>query len=166
MGCPMKQNSLFNGIWGSNYPFESLHRPWSWSLSTFMNVFLAFFLLWIGWKMIRRNRNKKDTKLVPLRYEELNVVEGKPKALVIGGRSISGKAVLEEINNKGQMNSVSLDLHIPTRSFRDPFVSSYFQCDPGNKEDLMIALQNSDTVFVTQHPVSYTHLTLPTNREV
>ena len=150
MVCPVMQGRNFAPRL-TDIPFEELYRPWSWSLSSCVNILLFALLLFVGWKMVKRSRARKaDTRLVPLSVKD-NGNERKTKSskvLVIGGLSISGSAVISKLAEEGMSVIYCLDLFIPANKWMLSSVSRYIQCDPKNKEDMLIALQEVDTVYV------------------
>lgn len=122
-------------------------------MSTFMNVFLLAFLSWVAWSMLKRARQRKaQSKLVPFRKvitqrEARSDREG-GKVLVVGGMGRAGRALLEKLGENCQLEANVLDLYIPELDHRETSVACYIQCDPANAEDVSIALQGVETVYV------------------
>ena len=162
MVCPMKQGPSFLPPISYEYPIEVLYRPWSWSLSAFMNIFLFIFISWLVWSMVKRRRAKKaQSKLVPFRkvvtQGDSVDEEKRAKVLVVGGMGRAGKALLEKLVDNSELETHVLDLYIPEADDREADVSSYTQCDPAGSEDIYIALQKMETVYVMSR------LTLPSD---
>lgn len=149
MVCPVMQRQSL-GPQLTNLPFEELYRPWSWSLSSIVNIVVVVLLMFFGWKMLKKGRGGKEAKrIVPLRIEDKESGNSESKkVLIIGGSSIGGSALVSRLAEEGTVSIDCLDLFIPADKWKFTFVSRYIQCDPKNKEDLMIALRDVETVYV------------------
>lgn len=118
-----------------------------------MNIFLFVFVSWLVWSLVKRRRAQKaQSKLVPFRkvvtqYESSEDKKG-AKVLVVGGMGRAGKALVEKLGEQSELETNVLDLYIPEADDREAHVSSYIQCDPTGSEDVYIALQGMETVYV------------------
>ncbi len=154
MGCPFlsKRPQVQRP---TEYPYESLYRPWSWILSSCSNLLIFAILVGILYALYRRRRSRRAT--VYYRRVELEVND-EPAAdregnavsvLVTGGNGVLGKSLIKCLLMEGGYRVHSLDLWIPKEEDRNPEVCSYIQADITNLDDMVVALQGVDAVFHT-----------------
>lgn len=119
-----------------------------------MNIFLLAFLSWVAWSMLKRARQKRgQSKLVPFREVAVSQRDSSGdrkggKVLLVGGMGRAGRAVAEKLGEDCKLETSVLDLYIPESGERESSVASYVQCDPTSAEDMYIALQGVETVYV------------------
>lgn len=119
-----------------------------------MNIFLLAFFSWVAWSMLKRARQKKaQSKLVPFRKVVVTQRDSSGdrkggKVLLVGGMGRAGRAVVEKLAEDCKLETSVLDLYIPDAGDREPSVASYVQCDPTSAEDVYVALQCVETVYV------------------
>lgn len=104
--------------------------------------------------MLKRARQKRaQSKLVPFREVAVSQRDSSGdrkggKVLLVGGMGRAGRAVAEKLGEDCKLETSVLDLYIPESGERESSVASYVQCDPTSAEDMYIALQGVETVYV------------------
>ena len=155
MGCPMFERR-FALKRPSEYPFQSLYRPWSWLLSSFNNVALLAFLFIIAIALYKRYRKRRGSEKFTYRKVVTNkeVNENKESmisVLVIGGSGNLGRYLTEQLVDDGDYIVHSLDLFIPSEGKMVPGVSSYIRANICSPDELSVAFKETpvDVVFHT-----------------
>ena len=134
----------------TEYPYESLYRPWSWILSSFFNIFLLMVLVGIAYFYYRRRKSLKRNFVTYRTVKGKNHVEtkgNKKVALVTGGNGRLGSELVRALVDNGGYLVHSLDLLLPEEENRDERVCTYIQADINNQEDISIAFKGVDVVF-------------------
>lgn len=75
--------------------------------------------------------------------------ESKRNAIVVGGEGLLGKKLVQGLVEDGSYIVHSLDLHIPPEGRQVQGVASYIQTDITNEIDVLRALKEMDSVFLT-----------------
>ena len=140
----------------TEYPFQSLYRPWSWILSSFSNVAILALLFILAVALYRRRKAKERKekftyRKVVINKESKEVKGSHVSVLVIGGCGNLGQYLNRGLVEDGGYIVHSLDLYIPSEDAMVPGVSSYIRADICSPEDLSIALKETrvETVFHT-----------------
>ena len=139
----------------SEYPYQSLYRPWSWILSSSTNLLLFAAIVGIVYMLYKRRKAKGKRPLVTYRHVEMNKAlsesddSAKINALVIGGSGVLGKEIVHCLLKDGGYKVHSLDLLLPEEENRNSEVCSYIQADITNFDDLRIATRGMDVAFHT-----------------
>ena len=155
MGCPMLEKQDSKAEASTEYPYESIYRPWSWILSSSTNLFLIAALVCLAYMLYKRNRAKGKRRVLTYRTVEVNQPLMKSEdptkinALVTGGGGMLGREIVRILVENGGYNVNSLDLFIPEEERRNSKVCSYIQADITNYDDLRIATRGMDVVFHT-----------------
>ena len=154
MGCPfLRQQQQPKIERPRDVPYESLYRPWSWMLSSFLNLFIFILLALILLVLYKRRLSSSRLCGPRVSYRKVDVLKadgsksGKIRAVVTGGNGGTGSAIVKRLVEDGAYEVHSLDLSIPDEEDRDPRVSSYIQTDITSLEDLEIALKGAAVVF-------------------
>ena len=148
MVCPMANKGPSKEV-VTEYPYESLYRPWSWALSSLFNIFLFMALTGILYFYYRKRKSSPKsfvtyrTRVVRQREEG----SGKKVALVTGGNGGLGKELARMLSEDDEYEVHSLDLLLPQDACINAKVYSYIQADIMNKNDLLIALKDVEVVF-------------------
>ena len=148
MGCPMKSKGQ-KVVRPSEYPFESLYRPWSWMLSSFNNILVFAILVGVIYVLYKRRKGNKKT----VSFRVLNVSATNEDcddgivAVVTGGNGFVGKRLVRKLAQDEQYKVKPLDLWIPDEGSRTDGVLSYIQADITNYDDLVLAFKGADVVF-------------------
>lgn len=135
----------------TEYPYQSMYRPWSWVFSSFLNIFLFMALAGLLYFYYRKRKaaTKKyvtyRTRVVRQRDE--NALGKKKVALVTGGNGGLGKELVRILAENGDYEVHSLDLLLPDEDSSNGNVYTYIQADINNKNDLLIAFKGVDVVF-------------------
>jgi nucleoside-diphosphate-sugar epimerase len=139
----------------SEYPYESIYRPWSWILSSSINLFLFAAVVCLAYMLYKSRRAKGKRRQLTYRVVEVNkpLLESEEpariNALVTGGSGRLGREIVSCLLKDGGYKVHSLDLFIPEEGNRNSEVCSYIQADIANYDDLCIALKGMDVVFHT-----------------
>ena len=160
MGCPMMNKQEAASQLSSEYPYESIYRPWSWVLSSLSNLLIFAALVGIAYYYFRTRKSRKQRCTVTYRTANVQTVpSGKIKALVIGGNGRLGREILKTLISDGNYSIYSLDLLLPEEEDRNEGVSTYIQTDITNFEDLYLACKDMDVVFhcASLTPVNIRH---------
>ena len=154
MGCPfLQQQQRPKAERPREVPYESLYRPWSWVLSSFLNLFIFILIALILLVLYKRRRSSSRLCGPKVSYRKVDVLKadesksGKIRAVVTGGNGSMGGAIVRRLVEDGAYEVHSLDLCIPDEEERDPRVSSYIQTDVTSLEDLEIAFRGAAVVF-------------------
>ena len=113
MVCPMMQKRGSQAEASSEYPYESIYRPWSWILSSSTNLFLFAAAVCLAYVLYI---------LRPLLESE---DPAKINALVTGGSGMLGREIVSCLLKDGGYKVHSLDLFIPEVENRNVEVCSY-----------------------------------------
>lgn len=133
----------------TEYPYQSIYRPWSWVFSSSFNIFLLMVLVGIAYmyyrrrKSVRRNSVTYRTKTV----HPVDPQDTKKVALVTGGSGSLGKELVKVLVDNGSYRVHSLDLLLPEENCINEGVCTYIQADVTNIDDLSIAFRGVDVVF-------------------
>ena len=151
MVCPIKdQINRKNLDTATEYPYESLYRPWSWVLSSFSNLFLFAFVFIIAYILYRKRKRSGDKATVSYRRVVVREgEEGKVNVLVTGAGGCMGTHLVDCLLKDGGYNVHCLDLHIPLEHERNGEVCSYTQTDICSYDDLQISVRGMQAVFHT-----------------
>jgi len=150
MGCPyMSSHGGPAGSGSNEYPFEELHRPWSWILGYFGNILALLVLLWI---FIRLWRFRRKALVVSYRRVVTKKTEDevdKIKAVVVGGLGFVGRSLVKHLIHNGNYHVNVLDHKLPDEDCQEDGVCSYIRCDLNSADDIEMALREtmSDVVF-------------------
>ena len=154
MVCPV-MNKQTQAEATSEYPYQSIYRPWSWILSSSTNLLLFAAVVGLAWMLYKRRKAKGKRQFVTLRSVQVNktLLESedltKVNVLVTGGSGMLGKEIVSCLLKDGRYKVHSLDLFIPEEENRNSEVCSYIQTDVTNLEDLCISTKGMDAVFHT-----------------
>lgn len=168
MVCPMAKKPQAPAEVGTEYPYESLYRPWSWIFSSLFNVFLFAALLGICYFLYRTRKSRKARNSVTYRTVQMQKAAsgegvegpgGRVKALVTGGNGSLGAELVRTLVADGHYSVYSLDLLLPEEEARDQAVHTYIQADITNLDDLLVAFRGMEVVFHTAGltPMSLRH---------
>ena len=155
MVCPMFEKRGSQAEASSEYPYESVYRPWSWILSSSTNLFLVAAVVCLAYVLYKRRKAKGKRRVLTYRVVEVNkpLLESedpaKINALVTGGSGMLGREIVSCLLKDGGYKVHSLDLFIPEEENRNNEVCSYIQADITNYDDLCIAMKGMDVVFHT-----------------
>lgn len=156
MGCPMfeRQNAIKPP---TEYPFQSLYRPWSWILSSFNNVALLAILVILAYALLRRRFKAKKVPKFTYRRVVCGAKgqdESKTSVLVTGGSGNLGRHLVQRLIQDGGYEVHSLDLFIP-QEMADS-VTSYIKGDITSSDDLSMAFTATrpEVVFHTAALIS------------
>ena len=132
----------------TEYPYQSLYRPWSWIFSSFFNIFLFMALAGFLYFYYRRRKHSKSyvtyrTRVVRQRDEQA----GKKVAVVTGGGGRLGRELVRRLTDDGGYDVHSLDLLLPEDQGVNSNVCTYIQGDITNVNDLIVAFKGVDVVF-------------------
>jgi len=133
----------------TEYPYESLYRPWSWALSSLFNIFLFMALTGILYFYYRKRKSAPKnfvtyrTRVVRQREED----SSKKVVLVTGGNGGLGKELVRMLSEDGDYEVHSMDLLLPEDNSMNALVHSYIQADIMNKSDLLVAFKDVEVVF-------------------
>lgn len=162
MVCPMKNDAKKVEV-GTEYPYQSLYRPWSWIFSSFFNLFLFAALIGILYLMYRTRKSRKQKHRVTYRTaqaSEATASDGKKGvALVTGGNGTLGRQIIKSLVADAKYVVHSLDILLPEEENRMEGVSMYIQADITNSDDLDLAFRDVDVVFhcASLTPISIRH---------
>ncbi len=134
----------------TEYPYQSLYRPWSWIFSSMFNIFLFAALIGIFYVYYKTRKNGKRKRIVTYRTIQVSKGESdrkKKTALVTGGNEVIGGEVVRSLIQDGGYEVRSLDLLLPEDEERIEGVSIYIQADITNPDDLRVAFKDVDVVF-------------------
>ena len=151
MVCPVKNQPSRQVEVATEYPFESLYRPWSWIWSSLFNVFLFAVLLGIFYFYYRTRKNLRNKRIVTYRTVQVSQEESeemkRKTALVTGGNGALGTEIVQSLIRDGGYKVLSLDILFPEDDKRNEGVNTYIQADITNLDDLFVAFKNVDVVF-------------------
>lgn len=166
MVCPMKAKANRRPVEvATEYPFESLYRPWSWILSSVLNIFLLAAALGILYFYYRSRKSKKERRIVTYRTVQVRESAQEPSqvtALVTGGNGALGRQIVSSLVADGNYAVHSLDILLPEEEDRIEGVSTYIQADVCDYDDLCIAVKEVDVVF---HCAGLTPVTVRHSKE-
>ena len=150
MVCPMLDQANQQDLQApTEYPYQSLYRPWSWALSTLSNFFLFAVLFLVGYAVYRRRRkswkngSSVSYRKVDIRREE----EGRDNVLVIGSEGNFGSHLVKCLLSEGSYNVHCLDSFIPFKEDRNSEVCSYIQADIRSYDDILLSIRGVQAVF-------------------
>ncbi len=152
MVCPMGNKGPAKEA-VSEYPYQSLYRPWSWALSSFFNIFLFMAMVGLLYFIYKKRKNATRSYVTyrsrVIRQRDERTDDGKKKkvALVTGGNGTLGKQLVRTLTEDGGYEVHSLDLLLPEEDNINNDVYTYIQTNILNKNDLLIAFKNVDAVF-------------------
>lgn len=155
MVCPMLEKNGPQAKPSSEYPYESIYRPWSWILSSSTNLFLFAAVVCLAYMVYKSRRAKGKRRVLTYRVVEVNkqLLESeepaKTNALVTGGSGRLGREIVSYLLKDGGYKVHSLDLFVPEEENRNSEVCSYIQADITNYDDMCIAMKGIDVVFHT-----------------
>ena len=152
MGCPVKDRiNQQKADRPTEYPFEPLYRPWSWTLSSLSNVSLFATMFLVVYLLYRKRRqSKKGRTIVSYRRVEIKgEEEGRVSVLVTGSQGCVGRHLVDCLLRDGGYNVHCLDLYIPLEENRKGEVCSYIQTDIRNYDELLLSLRGKQAVFHT-----------------
>lgn len=137
----------------TEYPYQPLYRPWSWTLSTLSNIFLFAVVFLIGYAIYRRRLKQwRSGRYSAVSYRKVDMreeVEGRRNVLVIGAEGYFGKCLVESLLRDGGYNVHCLDSYIPYKEHRNSEVCSYSQADICSYDDMLLCLRGMQAVFHT-----------------
>lgn len=135
----------------TEYPYQPLYRPWSWTLSTLSNFFLFAVVVLIGYAVYRRRRKQWGRgRHSTVSYRKVDIkegAEGRCNAVVIGAEGYFGKCLVECLLRDGGYNVHCLDSFIPFQEHRNSEVCSYVQADLCSHDDMLLSLRGMQAVF-------------------
>lgn len=148
MGCPMANKGPTREV-ATEYPYQSLYRPWSWVFSSFFNIFLFMALVGIIYLYYRRRKRagKNFVTYRTIKVRNVESQENKKVALVTGGNGGLGKELVKALVDDGDYQVHSLDLLLPEEGSINDGVCTYIQADITSIVDLSIAFRGVDVVF-------------------
>lgn len=148
MGCPVfeKQDVVLERP--IDYPFEPLYRPWSWVLSTIVNVTILAVLFLIAYSIVKRVRKRRSKDAVDsFAYRRLEVRasgdSGKVPVLVTGANGSLGRKLVDALLQDGGYAVHCLDLFIPNEDGRNPEAYSHIAADVTDLDNLAIAIREA-----------------------
>lgn len=152
MVCPvLDQASQQDFEVPTEYPYQSLYRPWSWALSTFSNFFLFAVLFLVGYVVYRRRRKAlKNGGHFSVSYRKVDIKsgeEGRDNVLVISSEENFGSHLLKNLLSDGHYNVHCLDSFIPFKEDRNSEVCSYIQADVCSYDDMLLSMRGIQVVF-------------------
>lgn len=152
MVCPIiEQANQRNLDSPTEYPYQPLYRPWSWTLSTLSNVFLFAVIFLIGYAIYRRRLKQwRCGRHSTVSYRKVDIregAEGRCNVLVIGAEGYFGKYLVECLLKDGGYNVHCLDSYIPYKEYRNSEVCSYAQADTCCYDDMLLCLRGMKAVF-------------------
>ena len=150
MGCPVNdQINQQKAGRPTEYPFEPLYRPWSWTLSSLSNVSLFATMFLVVYLLYRKRRQSKGGSAI-VRYRRVEIKgeeEGMVSVLVTGAQGCVGRHLVDCLLQDGRYNVHCLDLYIPLEENRKREVCSYIQTDIRNYDELLLSLRGKQAVF-------------------
>ena len=152
MVCPiLEQASQQNIEAPTEYPYQTLYRPWSWALSTLSNLFLFAVVFLVSYALYRRRRKVLGSgggSTVTYRRVDVNKPrEERANVLVIGAQGSFGRHLVENLLSDGGYNVHCLDSYIPYPEDRCNSVCSYIQTDTCCYEDMLLCTRGMQAVF-------------------
>ena len=152
MVCPvLEQAAKQNEDVVTEYPYEPLYRPWSWTLSTFSNFLLLAVIVVAGYALYRRrwkgSRSGREASVSYRRVDQGGEKEARENALVLGAGTGFGQHLVRALLADGSYNVHYLDSYIPYREDRERDVCSYMQADIASYEDMLLCTRGMKVVF-------------------
>lgn len=148
MVCPMRETAKPVEV-ATEYPYESLYRPWSWILSSLFNIIIFAIIFGILYLLYRSRKTKRFVtyRTVQVPKTSARKTEEEVSAIVTGGNGALGREIIKHLVAKGNYAVLSLDILLPEEKDYVEGVSTYIQADIANDEDLCIAFKGVDIVF-------------------
>ena len=141
MGCPMFEKKVVLQR-PTDYPFQSLYRPWSWILSSFSNLIIFAILILLIYALIKKKRRQvKKLKYRRVICQDCHATKHQVPVLVTGGSGSLGQCLVRHLVADGGYEVHSLDLAIPDDLHRIPGVTSYIEVNIVDKDELVLALK-------------------------
>ena len=153
MVCPvLEQAGQQNVEAATEYPYEPLYRPLSWTLSTFSNFFLFAIVVLVGYALYRRRRRKgvqsgRGSCVSYRRVDQGGERDGRENILVLGGETGFGRHLVKTLLADGSYNVHCLDSYIPYQEDRFAEVCAYIQADLCCYEDMLLCVRGRKAVF-------------------
>lgn len=166
MVCPvLEQASQQNIEIATEYPYESLYRPWSWVLSTLSNFLLFAVVFLVGYALYQRRRKILESRST-VSYRRVVISkeeERKDNVLVIGTGGNLGRHLVDRLLKDGGYNVHCLDSNIPYPEERSSDVCSYTEADVCSYDDMLLCIKGIHAVFHTDSFTPYDSFTKKAN---